>query len=134
MVTNLQATFGAMFKVVDDGTDDSDRAERVWAQEIPGRYGTIYPSGWDGSLAVRVESKRVAHAVAKLGLRVIQRGEYETVFVFPVSLFSVIARMVQSRRRRQLSPEEKLKRVARLRRPSNSVQPRFGAEERGLPS
>lgn len=115
MPTNLKSLCGDRYRVVDDGTDDEDRAERVWCQEIPGRHGTIYPHDRGGSLAVRVESTRVAKRVRALGLRVVQAGDFETVFVFDPKLLDHIAALVSAKKRRHLSPAARARATERLR-------------------
>lgn len=79
---DLRELFGERYRVVDDGTDDCDRSERLGCQEIRGKHGAIYPYGRNGSLAVRVESSRISARIESLGLKVIQRGDFETVFLF----------------------------------------------------
>lgn len=112
---NLKAEYGGRYRVVDDGTDDSDRAERVWCMEIRGKYGAIYPHGTDGTLAVRVESARVARRFAPLGLQVVQRGDDEVVFLFAADLIDKMAALIRARRRRQVSPERRAQLAQHLR-------------------
>ena len=119
---NLRQFCGDRYRVVDDGTDDSDRSERIGCQEIRGKHGAIYPYGRNGSLAVRVESSRIAARVEALGLKVIQRGDFETVFLFESKQLKEIAAMIQAQKRRQLSPEEKAKLVARLKGSQKQVE------------
>lgn len=114
MPTNLKTLYGDRYKVQDDGTDDADRAERIWCQEIPGRYGAIYPHGQDGTLAVRVDSPRVAAKFQPLGLRAVQSGDRETVFVFETKLLDQVAALIHARRRRRLSPEQRARQAAVL--------------------
>lgn len=112
---DLRELFGERYRVVDDGTDDCDRSERLGCQEIRGKHGTIYPYGRNGSLAVRVESSRISARIESLGLKVIQRGDFETVFLFDPKQLNKIAALIQAQKRRQLSAEEKAKLVARLK-------------------
>jgi len=119
-VINLQEKYGSKYKVVDDGTDDPVREERIWGQEIPGKYGTIYPYGYDGSLSVRFDSKTKAKTNAwakrleKEGFPVIQRGDWEIVFKFNPAQIDYIAELIQAKKRRYLNPEQKTMALAAL--------------------
>ena len=119
-VTNLQENYGSKYKVVDDGTNDPCRAERVWCQEIRGKYGAIYPYGYDGSLAVRIEAKTKVKNNARAkkleseGFPVIQLGDCEIVFKFEPARFDYIAELIKARKRRHLSPEQRAKAMAAL--------------------
>jgi hypothetical protein len=119
-VTNLQEKYISKYKVVDDGTDDPVREERVWGQEIPGKYGAIYPCGYDGSLSVRIESKTKvrnnprAKRLEAEGFAVIQRGDWEIVFKFDPAQIFYIAGVIKAKKRRHLSPEQKAQAIAAL--------------------
>lgn len=119
-VTNLQEKYGSKYKVVDDGTNDTCRDSRVWCQEIRGRHGTIYPYGYNGSLAVRFDSKTKAKTNAwakrlkKEGFPVIQRGGWEIVFKFESAQIDYIADLIKAKKRRHLSPEQKAQAIAAL--------------------
>lgn len=115
MPTNLRQTFGDRYRVVDDGTDDADRAGRIWCQQIPGRHGVIYPHADRGTLAVTVLSDRIAKSLRKLGMKVVQAGEEETTFVFDPKLLDQVALLVGSKKRRRLSPEARERATARLK-------------------
>lgn len=119
-VTNLQEKYGKKYKVVDDGVDDQCREERVWCQEIRGKFGVIYPCGNNGALAVCVESKTkvknslVASRLEREGFRVIQRGDWQIVFKFELDQFDYIADLIKAKRRKKLSPENRAKAMAAL--------------------
>ena len=114
-MTDLKLAFGDRYRVVDDGTDDSERAARVWCYEIRGRYGAIFPHGFNGTLAVRVDSVRVARRFEPLGLKAVQKGDSETVFVFDLKLTDRVATLILAKRRRLLSPEQLAVLAERLR-------------------
>lgn len=120
-VTNLQKKYGNKYKVVDDGTNDPCRAERVWCQEIRGRHGAIYPYGHDGTLAVRNESRKEnirtsprAKQLEREGLKVIQRGDWEIVFKFEPARIDYIADLIKAKKKRHLSPEQRAKAIEAL--------------------
>lgn len=121
-VTNLRNTFGAVYKVTDDGTGDSPRSDSTWCQEIRGRYGIIYPYGYDGSLAVRFDSKTKskinawAMRLTREGFKIVQRGDWEIVFRFALSKIDYMATLIKARKRRHLTPEERAKALAALAR------------------
>lgn len=114
-VTNLQEKYGGKYKVVDDGTDDPCREGRVWCQEIRGKHGAIYPYGYDGSLAVRIEGKTRlsnnarAQGLEQEGLPVIQRGEWEVIFKFDPERIHDMAELIGAKKRRHLTPEQRAK-------------------------
>lgn len=112
---NLKETYGHKYRVRDDGTDDSDRKERVWCQEIPGKYGNIYPYGHNGTLAVMCDHPKISTRIESLGLQVVQRGEAETVFLFKPEQIEQIAILVQSRKKKVFSQEAKDRATNRLK-------------------
>lgn len=119
-LTNLREEYWFKYRVVDDGTDDPVREERPWCQEIPGKYGAIYPYGHDGSLAVCFNSKTktktdtCAKRLQKEGFPVIQRGDWEIVFKFNPAQIDYIAELVQAKKRQHLTPEQKIKALTAL--------------------
>ncbi|OGS08031.1 MAG: hypothetical protein A2270_03020 [Elusimicrobia bacterium RIFOXYA12_FULL_51_18] len=135
-IIHLQGILGDKYKVFDDGTDDSCRAERVGCQEIRGRYGAIYAYS-DDTLAVRAESRRVGKKIESLGYKVCQRGDFEVVLLFPLTDFGKIAAIIKAQKRRQINPEQRTLLVARFnktgKRPAaDSFRPDFGPEERSF--
>ena len=119
-VTNLNQ-FGDRYRVQDDGTDDSCRDERVWCMEIRGKRGTIYSYGLDGSLAVFVNSRKIAQVMAGLGYKRVQAGRSEFTYKFPLADIHKVARLIKARKRRQLSPEQKAALVLRLKGGAGAV-------------
>lgn len=117
---NLAKLCGDRYRVVDDGTEDPCREERPWCMEIRGKYGAIYPYGsthfMPELLAVRVDSPRIwIRDFDHLGLKVRQWGDFEKVFLFPVSMLDEIAGLIKAKRRRQVSPEQKAELLRRLK-------------------
>lgn len=111
-MTNLQEMFGKRFKVTDDGTDDTCRAERPWSMELKGKSGTIYPYGQDGSLAIwtaKTSTITKLNGMRDQGVKCIQGGgfAYECAYKFPLALFETIAAIIRPRKRRQMTPEQK---------------------------
>lgn len=120
VVVNLSERYGKVYKVRDDGTEDSCRENRIWCQEIRGKYGVIYPFSNVGQLAVRVVSKTriknslVAARLIKEGYKCVQQGDWEQVFVFEQAKFTSVATLIQAKKRKRLSPENKAKAIAAL--------------------
>ena len=113
---NLKEVFSKHYRVVDDGTDDPVREERVWCQEIRGRYGVIYPYGQDGSLGVTVFSRKMACKLREdFGLETIQQWDREATLKFPPSLIHQVAGMIKAKKRRQLSQEQRENLLWRLK-------------------
>jgi hypothetical protein len=83
-----------------------------WMQTIPCRFGTIYPHG-NENLAVEVDGhNRIAKQVAAIpGVVLHQDGDDEKTFVFPVSLFDKVAAIVEPKRVKRLTDEQKAKLV-----------------------
>lgn len=119
-VANLRALAGDRYRVRDDGTQDAMRSERAWCLEIPGAHGSIYPLGDNGDLGVWTASARIAGRLAALGLRLVQGGE-ESAYRFPPARFEQVAALIQARKRRQLTPEQRAACAARLAGPRNKA-------------
>ena len=79
---------------------------------IPGRFGTIYPYGRE-SLAVEVDGHpRIAKQVGSIpGIELHQDGDAEKTFVFPVNLFDQVAAIVEPRRVKRLTEEQRARLV-----------------------
>jgi len=119
---NMKELYGDKYKVVDDGTDDSDRAERVTCMEIRGKYGAIYPQNAN-TLAVRFDSTIIAKkAEATIpGLKLHRNGDFEKVYLFAPAQFSQVADIMQARKRKVLTPEARAILVERMRGLRNRV-------------
>ena len=126
---NLEEAYGQRYVVVDDGTNDSSRAERPWCMEIRGKYGAIYPYGYDGRLAVRVDAKNLWKRFDAMELPVVQHGQIEKVYLFHAGSLDVIATMIQAKRRRQISPEMRAKLAERLKPDARTDSDQFSAPE-----
>ena len=115
MITNLKESFGDRYKVTDDGTDDPCKKERCWGMEISGKYGVIYPYGYNGDLAVWSGSGRmISKLEAVPGLSRIQgiQGGEEQTFRFSPALVPTIAVIIRARKRRKLNPEQRARLAA----------------------
>ena len=110
---DMKAEYGRRYRVRDDGSGETERAEKVWCQEIPGRRGIIYPAG-GCDLCVSGESRDARRKFEEMGLRLVQGGD-EWTFRFHASRLDEVAVVVGSRRRRQVSAEAKARFVAMLR-------------------
>lgn len=119
-MVNLKTEYGQKYKVHDDGTDDSDRNERLGCQEIPGRYGKIYPYGEKPEFAVYTSSAKIFKRLERMGLPILQRGDTEGVFTFERNDFDSVAMIIQARERRKLTVEQKTQLVSRLKRSSKA--------------
>jgi hypothetical protein len=118
---NLLEMFGDRFRITWDPAYDAKGKHRatidVWYAQIPCRFGTIYPYG-DTILAVEVDYHRhIAKRLADLpGLKLHHNGDHEKTFLFDVADFEKVAEIVQPRRRRQLTEEQRAVLVERLAR------------------
>jgi hypothetical protein len=125
-MTDLKKLAGQKYRVVDDGTDDSNRAERVWCYEIRGKYGKIYPQGWNGDLAVCTYGWRVGSKIAASGFPQISGppGCGEAVFRFPPGDLDRVAAIIKAGRRRQANPERRARLAETLAKARSRIQPR----------
>lgn len=103
---DLKELYGSRYKVRFKEEDAEGRND-PWAYEMPCKLGIIYPHG-AGTLAVEVDYHPVARRrLTEMGLRCTQDGDQEATFVFPLEQFDQVAAVVQPRRRRVLSEEER---------------------------
>lgn len=111
---DLAARFGGRYRITWDEAA-GPRPTDPWLMQIPCQAGTIYPHGGD-KLALELDYHRhLAKRVAAIpGVRLHQDGDHEKTFVFPSDLFDAVAAIVQPKRRRQLTPEQKQSAVDRL--------------------
>jgi hypothetical protein len=115
MCIDLKARFGREYRI---GLDPAAKSEAdPWMFTLPGRRGFIYPHGGE-ALAVEVDGRPIlAKRVAAIpGVVLHQGGDREMTFLFPVALFDRVAELVQPRRRRRLSPEQRETNRTRLAR------------------
>jgi hypothetical protein len=117
---NLRALFGADYRITFDDCYDSYHVPKAsldpWLMQIACKGGiTIYPHGGD-LLAVEVDyHSTLAKRLAALpGVTLHQDGNREKTFLFPLALFDQVAAIVQPRRKRKLSPEQRESATARL--------------------
>jgi hypothetical protein len=116
---NLRDLYGDRYRIGHDpaATTPSERKD-PWMLTIPCRGGVvIYPHG-AGALAVEVDGRPIlAKRLAGIpGVVLHQDGDQEKTFLFPVALFDQVAELVQPRRRRRLSPEQREASKSRLAR------------------
>lgn len=117
---NLMTRFGKQYRIAfDPGYDPKHRPKDKldpWAMEIPCERGTIYPHGGN-DLAVMVDYRPItARKLAAIpGVVLVQDGDQEKTFVFPVELFKTVAKAVKPRRKRRLTAEQKQKAAERLK-------------------
>ena len=107
---NLRECFGQKYRI---GFDDAaGNRDDPWMMTIPGRFGTIYPQGGE-NLAVEVDGhSRIAKQVGAIpGIVFHQDGDDEKTFVFPVDLFDQVAAIVEPRRVKRLTEEQRARLV-----------------------
>lgn len=91
---------------------DPARANRHEYAQIPGRYGHVYPFS-DTHLAAYTASPSVGRRLESIpGVRVHQRGDKELTIVFVPELMRVVCDLLQCKRRRQLSLDQRSRLVA----------------------
>ncbi len=110
---NLRERFGKQYRISHDeaASAGGERAD-PWMMTIPGRFGTVYPHGGE-SLAVEIDGHpRIAKQVEAIpGIVLHQDGNYEKTFVFPVDLFDQVAAIVELKRVKRLTDEQRARLV-----------------------
>ena len=98
-----------------------------WYMLIPGKFGTIYPTGGD-LLRVDIDHhpSRFRKIAALPGCVLVQDGDHEKTLEFHVDLLDQVASIVKSRRRRVLTPDHRARlqsanRRFQFRRSPNSL-------------
>ncbi len=92
--------------------DASVRGDGRWYVEILCKRGLIYPYG-DNDLLAYAKGNAPAE-LRRLGLKVHQSGDRESTFRFPVERLDEVAKVLQVRSRRVLSPEQRIAASERL--------------------
>ncbi len=102
--------------------------EAAWLTIIPCRFGQIFP--WGGHVLAAYSTSRRRALAALPEVTVAQGGSVgnahapEVIAIFDVALIDAVATCLEARRPRQLSPEERARRAARLLEVRKSSQAR----------
>ena len=129
---DLKALYGARFQITFDQAAEG-RSKDPWMMQIPcaGKGVMIYPHG-ENLLAVQCDHRpSIAKRLAELGIRLVQDGDAEKTFVFPLDRFEEVAAIVKPRKRRIASPAVKALLAAHANR-FDSQKPR--GSDTNLPS
>ncbi len=116
---NLKGLFGSKYRIAYDQAYDPKGIHNKdpWMMQIPcaGKGVTIYPFS-HRLLALELDYHNIlARKVAAIpGVELIQDGEQEKTYLFPLALFDKVAEIVKPRQRRQYTPEQRLKAAERL--------------------
>ena len=107
---DLRERFDQRYRIAFD--DAAVGRNDPWMMIIPGRFGTIYPHGTE-NLAVEVDGHpRIAKQVEAIpGIVLHQDGDDEKTFVFPVNLFDQVAAIVEPKRVKRLTDEQRARLV-----------------------
>jgi hypothetical protein len=107
---DLRTLYGARYKLrkeADGATwGATPEAERVWLLELACKYGVVYPQGGE-ILASTITSRIMGRRVAALPCIRSSRGDIERVVTFHVDDADQVLAIMQPRRRRHVSPEER---------------------------
>jgi len=110
------------YKVYKDkakGLVPEEKETQLFRYELKGKYGEIYPYGYDESLAVYVNSPKIVSIIKKrFNLEILQKGDYEIVFKFYPNLLKEMAELIKAKKKRVISNEFKSKLLQRLARGS----------------
>jgi len=103
---NLREKFGEQFRITFDESYDHKgiRVKDPAYMQIPCRLGTIYPFGGD-YLCLEIDNHPGASKkISKItGIELVQDGQKEKTFKFPVSVFEEIAIIVVPKKKRKLN-------------------------------
>jgi hypothetical protein len=100
---NLRERF-PNFRIEWDESHVPGQADDPWLQEIPCRYGKIYPYGED-ELCAYTDHPRLKRRLAALpGAFVHQRGDFELVVRFPAIEWRAYFELLAARRKRTATP------------------------------
>jgi len=116
--TDLRARFGERYRITWDEAYDPEHVPMdkrdPWYMQIPCRFGIIYPQGGD-LLAAEVDRhpRLTKPLLAIAGVHLSQDGDTEKTFTFPVQVFDEIAVILQPRKKRQITEEER-ERLAKM--------------------
>ena len=117
---DLKEHFGDLYRVVYEESYQAERghngrAHDPWLLTIPCRHGHIYPHGGTQLGASTNTLGPIANRLAALpGVRVVQDGDDGVNIVFDVGDFDQVAAVMQPKRRRRLTPEQRAERSERL--------------------
>lgn len=107
---NLREQFGKKYRItLDEAAFTKSEKADPWMQQIPCRGDgiTIYPFGGD-FLAVEVNDRGLlAVKLKNLGVKQTQDGDTEKTFIFPVSQFKQVAKIVHPCSKRRLTAAQK---------------------------
>lgn len=121
---DLRATFAGQSRFARDEAYQAERSdfravEAPWLTVIPCRFGRIFPCGGRVLAACcRAGATKRRELAALEGVRVVQgavEGCPELVVTFDVELIDQFAAVMQAKRPRRLSPEQRAAAVERLR-------------------
>ena len=119
---NLRRRFGDRYRIEFEDAyyaiaGERTKADKVWYQVIPCKWGTIYPYG-DDILAAEVDGHpRIANRLRDQPFcRVHQDGDFgELTVLFHVNDIRKVAKIMRARRKRQISDEERAVLMERLK-------------------
>src|SRR5262245_58292903 len=126
---NLREAFGGQYRIeFDPACPKRSKAPDPAYMLIPGRFGLIYADG-AGHLRVDVDGHvRPAVRVGQIrGCVLVQAGDEEVTYRFPISAFSQVAEIVKPRKRRRHTEcrrRQARKELARARAVLGKVSPR----------
>jgi len=103
---NLKNSFGLKYKITLDISAIHEVGGRSdpWYFQIPCKFGHIYPYS-DTMLAFYCMGYKIKHKIIRElpEIEIIQDGDVEAVFIFPLSQFEKIAKYARPKKRRRLS-------------------------------
>lgn len=114
---DLKKTYSKKFRIqLDESFEIGDRSseERLWCYQIPCKHGHIAVHGKDTLSGYTSKSRMIPRLESIPGVIVKQRGDSEMTVVFPPNLIEQVADVLQARRRRQLSEEQRIAAAERL--------------------
>lgn len=96
---------------------ETERAERVWLYQVPCKYGHLWVYGKETLGAYTDRRRMIPRLMAIEGVKMRQHGDNEANVSFPVdppSILDKVAELLQPRRKRKLTEEQRQAAAARL--------------------
>jgi hypothetical protein len=109
---DINRIFGKRYKTEFDPAayEEPGGKTDLWYCQIPCKYGCIYPYSSD-KLAFYCDGYRIKTKIIREHpeIKLLQDGDIEAVFIFPVRQFDILAKYAKPRRKRRLSATHKEK-------------------------
>ena len=118
---NLKEMYGKRYRISMDESyaaeKDPEARKEIWRYyEIRGKYGMVFPYGWNKP-AVTFTSNKVSNKTSKdRNWQILQNGEDEQTYLVPKEDLEYVIESINPRKKRQISETERLASIERLKK------------------